>query len=306
MTDQRPTLADAVYGTPPADLAEVPADAVQLSPMRPGSTAIETLPDARLASIVVAAPPGAVERRFVLAHALRALAPGGRLVALAPKDRGGGRLNGELTAFGCSVAEHFKARRRICEVQRPPALAGLDAAIAEGAPRFIETLGLWSQPGIFSFDRIDPGSALLIEHLPKLKGQGADLGAGLGVLSNAILAQPAVASLALVEIDRRAVEASRRNVTDERAAFHWLDARQTGLTGLDFVVTNPPFHAEGTEDRGLGQDFIRAGARMLAKGGTLLLVANRHLPYEAALREAFRSTETIAEGLGYKIFDARK
>ena len=44
------------------------------------------------------------------------------------------------------------------------------------------------EAGIFSADHIDPGSALLAEHLPKnLRGRVADLGAGWGFLSRAAL-----------------------------------------------------------------------------------------------------------------------
>ena len=110
----------------------------------------------------------------------------------------------------------------------------------------------------------------------------------------------------LVEIDRRAVEAARRNVPDPRASVLWADARDAALADLDFVVTNPPFHSEGVEDRGLGQAFIAAAARMLRRGGRLVLVANRHMPYEALLRERFRAVETLADEGGYKIIEARK
>ena len=299
-----PAPRSAVYGAPPVDLVDVPEGAVQLSPLRPGAEALEALPDAALEAIVVAAPPGSIERRFVLAQALRALVPGSALTVLAANDKGGQRLRGELEAFGCTVAERSKARQRICTVARPEAPTGLDAAIAEGGPVMVE--GLVSQPGIFSWNRVDPGTSLLLAHLPKLAGRGADLGAGLGIIARAVLAAPTVTELTLVEIDRRAVEASKANVADERAHFLWADARETALADLDFVVSNPPFHAEGIEDRGLGQAFIAAAAGMLRRGGSLHLVANRHMPYEAVLRAKFKSVKTVADVSGYKIFEALK
>ena len=81
---------EGVYGAPPMALTPMPAGAVQLSPMVPGSTALEALGDGALEAITLAAPAGTTERRYTLAQALRALAPGGRLVALAPKEKGGG------------------------------------------------------------------------------------------------------------------------------------------------------------------------------------------------------------------------
>lgn len=296
----------AVYGAPPSSLVDVSPDAIQLSPLLPGSTPLEGVDTGSLENACVLAPHGSRERGFVLAHILRALAPGGRLLVLAPKDKGGARLADELSRLGCEPSERFKARHRICEVERPAGELPLGEAIEAGAPRYCEALGLWTQPGIFSFDRVDPGSALLLAQLRPLAGRGADLGSGLGVLSRAILASEKIEELSLVEIDRRALDASRRNVVDERARFHWLDARDAKLSALDFVVSNPPFHAGGQEDRALGQDFIRAAGAMLRKGGTLHLVANRHLPYEAVLRERFRKVDTIAEAHGYKLFEAGK
>jgi len=296
-----------VYGVPTADLVDVPAGAVQLSPLTPGAQALEDVAPGSLFGMVVAAPPGTLERRYVLARALRALAPGGRLSALAPKDKGGSRLRKELEAFGCAVHETGGRHQRLCETRRPDAPSGLDEAIAAGGPRLEPGLGLWTWPGVFSWDRLDPGSVQLIQALPPLAGRGADLGCGLGVLSKAVLAQPAVTALTLVDLDRRAVEAARRNVDDPRAAFHWGDARsEPALEGLDFVVMNPPFHDRGAEDKALGQAFIRRAAQVLRKGGVLWMVANRHLPYEAVLTSLFRQVALKSEGGGFKVYEARK
>ena len=81
---------------------------------------------------------------------------------------------------------------------------------------------------------------------------------------------------------------------------------QAELKDLDFIVSNPPFHEGGGEDKALGQAFIRAAAAALRKSGTLWLVANRHLPYEAILAESFAKVRLVGEGGGYKVFEARK
>ena len=301
-------MRHAVYGLPPTDLAEVPGDAVQVSPLIPGATRLEDLSENSLDVATVLAPPGTVERRYVLAQVLRALGPGGRMVALAPKDRGGTRLAKELTTFGCAAADQPRRHHRICTTQRPPALAGLAEAIDEGSPRHVDNLALCTQPGIFSWDRLDPGTALLLAKLPPLKGRGADLGCGLGILSRAVLGSEAVTAMTLVEIDRRAVEMARRNVADPRATIHWADVRAPGIVPnpLDFVVTNPPFHAGGAEDPSLGRAFIARASEVLRPGGTLWLVANAHLPYEAVLRETFRSVAVSAQAGGYRVYEARR
>ncbi|HEV2081285.1 MAG TPA: class I SAM-dependent methyltransferase [Brevundimonas sp.] len=295
-----------LYGRPPA-VFDPPAEATQTSPLIPGSAALEEIAPGSVDLAVIHAPPGALERRAVLAHALRALKPGGRIDAMALKDKGGARLKKELEGFGLTVMDEPKAHHRRCRATVEGPLTGLDEAIGAGAARIVPDTGLWSRPGVFAWDRIDPGTARLAAVLPAFKGAVADLGCGVGVLSNVVLASPAVTALTGVDLDRRAVEAARLNVADPRASFQQADVRALPTPGdLDFVVMNPPFHDGGQEDRRLGQAFVRKAAEMLKKGGALWMVANRHLPYEADLNDAFRCVRVVEEGAGYKIFEAAK
>jgi 16S rRNA (guanine1207-N2)-methyltransferase len=297
-----------VYGAPAPGLIEVPKGALQLSPLVPGSTDIASLPDASADSATVLAPPGTLERDFVLAHTLRALKPGTPMVAFAPKDKGGSRLRKALEGFGCAVVEDARKHHRFCSVARPVAPIGLAAAIAAGSPRIVPETGLWSQPGVFSWDRADPGSVRLLEVLPALYGEGADLGCGIGLLARAILTSPKVKALTCLDIDGRAVACAEHNLDDGRVKVVWADLRRPleSLADLDFVVMNPPFHDGGAEDKALGVAFIETAARMLGKRGVCWLVANRHLPYEAALARAFATVTVRGDGGGYKIFEARK
>ena len=297
-----------LYGAPAPGLVEAPAGATQVSPLIPGSADIAALADGALSEAVILAPPGTLERDHVLAHALRALKPGGALLAFAPKDKGGSRLKKALERFGCQVTEEARRHHRFCYAQRPEAPKELAEAIAAGAPRRVTATGLWSQPGVFSWDRLDPGSELLLDTLPALSGKGADLGGGIGVLGHKVLASAGVTGLTMVEVDRRAVEACKRNLDDPRVEVLWADVRRLDdrLTGLDFVVMNPPFHDGGSEDRALGVSFIRAAAQALRKGGACWLTANRHLPYEAPLAEHFAKVALKAERGGYKVYEARK
>ncbi len=289
-------------------MIETPTEAVELSPLIPGARPLENESDGAFDRITVLAPPGVLERRYVLAHALRLLAPGGRITALAAKDKGGSRMAKELAGFGCQVHESARRHHRFCEAVRPDAPLDLEAAIAAGAPQMAPALGLWSQPGVFSWDRPDPGSALLIDHLPPLKGAGADFGCGVGLLARAVLRNPGVTSLALIDIDRRAIEAAKRNIDDPRARFAWRDLRgdASGLADLDFVVMNPPFHDQGHEDRGLGGAFMRRAAAALKPKGVCWLVANRHLPYEALMAPLFPKARQVVQANGYKVYEARR
>jgi 16S rRNA (guanine1207-N2)-methyltransferase len=297
-----------IYGAPAPGLIETPKGALQLSPLVPGSTDIASLPDEGADSATILAPPGTLERDYVLAQALRALRPGAPMTAFAPKDKGGSRLKKALEGFGCAVVEDARKHHRFCSVLRPAEPLGLAAAIEAGAPRIVPALGLWSQPGVFSWDRPDPGSVRLLEVLPAVYGDGADLGCGIGLLARAVLTSPKVKALTCADIDGRAVACAEHNLDDERVKVVWADLRRPleGLADLDFVVMNPPFHDGGAEDKALGVAFIEAAARMLGKRGVCWLVANRHLPYEAALAKAFGTVTVKGDAGGYKIFEARK
>ncbi len=296
-----------VFGAPPLDLAEPATGARQFSPLLPGSLALEEVPPGRLAGLVMSAVPGTLERRRDLALMLRALAPGAPFTVLAPKDMGGGRLRNELAGFGCTVEDTARRHHRICTGVRPETLGNVEEAVDAGAPRRLADLGLWSQPGIFSWDRLDTGTALLLDALPVLSGTGADFGCGIGTLAHGVLASPKVAALHLVDLDRRAIEAARRNVDDARASFHWADVRAGLAFGdLDFVVSNPPFHDAGTEDKHLGASFIERAAAALRRGGQFWMVANRHLPYETLLAKLFRRVTPVGEAQGFKIMSAQR
>ena len=159
-------------------------------------------------------------------------------------------------------------------------------------------------PGAFSADGIDPGSEALAASLPaNLAGRVVDLGAGWGYLTDAILNSEHVTHVDLVEADFAALEAARLNIIDTRAEFHWADARRWQAAGpADHVVTNPPFHQGRNTDPSLGQAFIRAAARLLAPKGQLWLVANRHLPYEQTLEDAFHTVRSLGQTSSFRLF----
>jgi 16S rRNA (guanine1207-N2)-methyltransferase len=304
-----------VYGLPPAELVDVAADAAQFSPLIPGAHDLDTVAHATLNGLAMLAPSAAVERRYTLARALRALRPGAPLVVLAPKNKGGSRIAQDLRELGCAFDESARRHHRICSTTGPGDDAAIAAALAAGEAQFMADIGLWSQPGVFSWNRIDPGSALLmaqlLAHRPALAGRGADFGCGIGVLSRAVLVSPAVTHLTLIDIDRRALAMACRNlqniIDETRITPRWADARTLNdLSGLDFVVMNPPFHEGGIENQALGQNFIQRAALALRAGGVCWLTANRHLPYEAILKPLFRRVTLVVEADGYKVYQAQK
>lgn len=170
-------------------------------------------------------------------------------------------------------------------------------------PAATNDAGFLTAPGVFSADKIDPGSLLLAQALPaELSGTAADLGAGWGYLAGEALKRAGLTALHLVEADHAALDCARHNVADERAHFHWADATSwDSRAPLDHVFCNPPFHVTRKADPALGQAFLAAAARVLGPRGRLWLVANRHLPYEAPLSDLFGQVTELAGTPAFKV-----
>ncbi len=308
-------MASGLYGAyPPQRLwsGTDPTTPIQFSPlMPPDALDILGYPHSSLDQFVLNAPAGTIERRHTLAHALQILRPNADIIVWAHNDRGGARLKKEMIALGVLNASEISGdHARLVHGKRPDILPpSVAAACTDGAAHIHPTLQHWTQPGVFSWDRIDPGSSLLLQHLPTITGAGADFGCGVGILAQQVLASPTVTRLSLIDLDRRAIAAARLNITDARADFIWGDMTAPHLplpSNLDFIVMNPPFHRQGQEDVDLGRIFITRASASLKKGGVCWLVANRHLPYEKILETCFTHIKTHAQESGFKIIAATR
>jgi 16S rRNA (guanine1207-N2)-methyltransferase len=247
------------------------------------------------AAALVCLPRAKAEARALIAQALAEVTQGGPIAIDGQKTDGIDSILKDLRAR-LPVSEPLsKAHGKLFTITAAP---GLEDWIAK--PHHFD--GFQTFPGVFSADGPDAGSQLLATHLPQLKGKIIDLGAGWGYLSRHILASPAVKSLDLVEADFIALTCAEANVPDPRARFHWADARSFKPAALaDHVVMNPPFHTGRNADPALGVAFLQAARRMLAPSGTLWLVANRTLPYDALLRILFRHVEDLGSTPAYRV-----
>jgi 16S rRNA (guanine1207-N2)-methyltransferase len=220
-------------------------------------------------------------------------------------------IDGDKTAGVDGLLREIRARAQVGEVLSKAhgkvfaVTGGNFADWAEGGPREVGG-GFVTRPGVFSADGPDRGSVVLAAALPaRLGPRVADLGAGWGYLARAILGRAGVAELHLIEADHAALACARINIQDPRARFHWADAATFRPEApFDTVVTNPPFHVARAADPGLGRAFVEAARGMLGPRGDLWLVANRHLPYEGALRAAFRDVAEIGSDPAFKVFHA--
>ncbi|MEM8789616.1 MAG: methyltransferase [Pseudomonadota bacterium] len=256
---------------------------------------------------VVALPRNRVEALGRVAEALRHVRPGAPVFVDGQKTDGVDALLRALKPVVPVEPAVAKAHGKIARIVRPDELpAALADWEAAAAPR--DAGGLTLQAGVFSADGLDPGSAMLVTHLPAdLTGRAADYGAGWGALAAALAVRnPGLTALDLIERDIRALDCARANVPPGAANFHWADVTRWTGGPYDLIVTNPPFHTGRAADPGLGQAFLRAAAGQLAPKGRLLLVANAQLPYERVLDAHFAHWQQIVRGGGYKVLAATR
>lgn len=234
---------------------------------------------------------------------------GGRLLVSMPNTAGAGRFEKELSRAAGNIVsiQKHKCRAFHARLDQPDEeLFKQWSLLSE--PR--EVSGFRVVPGIFSSTHIDPGSQLLADHLPAdLHGNIADLGAGWGFLSDAVLKRcPRISHLSLYEADARALECARQNLAKHpcKIDYHWHDVTQGLPATHDAIIMNPPFHTGQATDIDLGRAFLKVAIASLNRGGKLLLVANRQLPYEAVLETSGLAWRKLAEDRVYKILSGEK
>jgi 16S rRNA (guanine1207-N2)-methyltransferase len=246
-----------------------------------------------------------------VSEALSRLKPGGRIVMAGSKEDGVQSLRKKLQSMDVEVEHLAKYHAQAFWFARPQDPAALIAAL-RAKPSFVADKFV-TAPGMFSHGEIDAGSLYLARYLPKdYRKHAADFGAGWGYLTVALAElSPEIEGVDLYEADHAALQAARKNVDHLcpklQTRYHWLDlAREEVKARYDLIVMNPPFHEGHATEPGLGQAIIRRASEALRAGGELLLVANRGLPYEPALKELFRTSGETARNARYKVLWAKK
>ena len=237
----------------------------------------------------------------LIANAITFTKIGGTVCIDGAKTDGIESLLKELRKTVGDVQVYSKSHGKLIWFSRPPSLPDIESWMDV---TYLYPNGWTTHAASFSSDGPDAGSKLLSDNLPPLKGRVADLGSGWGYLSGQALQSDAISELHGFEADYHAVQCAKNNVQDQRATFEWCDVTAQTATGFDTVITNPPFHVSRKPDPTLGAAFISKAADMLKPKGSLWMVANRNLPYEAILTERFRRVDTVAQTGGFKVIHA--
>ena len=171
---------------------------------------------------------------------------------------------------------------------------------------------LLAMPNVFSQDRLDGGSRLLLEQLSAMQPADrlVDLACGNGVLGLAAYKQGLAAEIVFADESAMALESARINGASlfpgASFGFHHGD----GLVSYpgaaaDLVLCNPPFHLNHAVDEYAGRRLLDQCAHHLPRGGRLCLVANRHLDYLSLLKRRFSRVDTLAQDRRFVVWLAQ-
>lgn len=164
--------------------------------------------------------------------------------------------------------------------------------------------------GVFSADRLDPGTAVLLRtHTPGPTARRMlDLGCGWGVLAVSLAAASPLATVDAVDVNPRALALTRTN-----ADAHGVGERVVTLlpedadldARYDEIWSNPPIRI----GKQALHDLLRQWLPRLAPDGVARLVVARNLGADSLqlwLREQGYECDRTASAKGFRIFSVRR
>lgn len=244
-----------------------------------------------------------------IAEALERVVPGGLILVAGSKDDGIASLRKRIDALA-ALEDALPKYHGVAFWLRRPVESDAAMKLRAANPPVLLDGRFHTAPGMFSFEKIDAGSKLLVENLPSdLRGSAADFCAGWGYVAAELAARSSgLSALDLYEADYEAVEAAKKNVDAGCAPrFFWQDLIGEPVEArYDVVVMNPPFHQGRAAEPDIGIALIKAAVKALKSGGRLVMVANRQLPYEAALGASFSAVSELARDSRFKVLLARR
>ncbi len=163
--------------------------------------------------------------------------------------------------------------------------------------------------GVFSKDRVDPGSKLLLDTvIVPFQGKVLDLGSGYGVIGICLAKANPNLFVYMVDINKRAVELAGHNIAIN-GVVNCQVTRGDGMEGMDrlydVIVTNPPIRA----GKKVVYRFFSESKNFLAPEGVFYTVIQKKQGGNSAinkLREIYGNCEKVNRSGGYWVLLSHK
>jgi len=159
----------------------------------------------------------------------------------------------------------------------------------------------YTNNGVFSKDKLDYGTRLLLENLKELYEDILDLGCGYGIIGT-VLSKDKNLKIDMVDINERAIELAKENAklnNCNNVNIFKSNIYENINKKYNFIITNPPIRA--------GKDVLREilfGAKDYLKDtGELWFVMRKDHGVKTMIKEleAFYKIEIVAKGKGFYV-----
>lgn len=169
-------------------------------------------------------------------------------------------------------------------------------------------LTIASLPGVFSQQKLDVGTALLLSNLPeKMAGKVLDFGCGAGVISCFIGKKFSVTKLSLLDVSALALTSAQESLALNGLLGQVFPSNSLSDVNEQYqhVVSNPPFHQGVKTHYQASEDFLAGINKRLNKQGKITIVANSFLRYRPIMQAHIGDTRVITKEKGFTIYQAQ-
>ncbi|MCW8865645.1 MAG: methyltransferase [Colwellia sp.] len=166
-------------------------------------------------------------------------------------------------------------------------------------------LTIASLPGVFSQKKLDTGTALLLDNLPKMmQGKVLDFGCGAGVISCFVGKKFPQTQLSLLDVSALAITSAKKTLAINNLSGHVFASNSLSTVGekFDHIVSNPPFHQGTKTSYQATEDFLKGINTFMKNKANITLVANSFLQYMPIMKQYIGETETLINQQGFNIY----
>lgn len=172
-----------------------------------------------------------------------------------------------------------------------------------------EMINFISDLGVFSKNRVDYGTNILLNSLEDFYGQKVlDIGCGVGVIGLAIAKRYPSTLVDLVDINERAISLAYTNALANNIsnADVYISNLYENVKGVyDIILSNPPIRAGKT----IVYKIVTEGYHHLNNDGKMFIVIHKKhgaLSMEKQMVSVFGNCRTITKKNGFYIFESSK
>ncbi|TCB52773.1 class I SAM-dependent methyltransferase [Acinetobacter sp. ANC 4779] len=272
------------------------------------------LPEGDFDQAIIFVPKSKELLNYILHNVVSRLSLGASIFLVGEKKAGVERAAKQLQPYGQALKLDSARHCQMWQVTIDTTVTA--KALADWAQQYTVAtpngdLTICALPGVFSQNRLDVGTAVLLPFLSKVtSGKIADFGCGAGVISAYLAKLNPKNRIFAMDVDAFALASTRMTFEKNDLAPEQLEI--TAVTGIEeaplflhAIVSNPPFHQGIQTDYNASESLCKTSRRHLKSGGELWIVANRFLNYPLLIEQNFGQCTTKADQQGFKVLFAK-